>query len=64
MRLGRWLTRWRVRIVLRKRHLGLEVTSVIKRVRVHDNKGNGPLEDVIVDELQTPVSQLSNMIEP
>jgi hypothetical protein len=41
-----------MRVVARKRHLGLEVAAIVHGLLVQNNKGDAPLEDVVVDELR------------
>ena len=44
---------WRgVGVVLGKIHLGFEVATVIERVGVDDDKGDVPIENVVLVELQ------------
>jgi hypothetical protein len=38
-------------VVARESHLGLEVAAVVHGLFVHDNQGDTPLEDILVDEL-------------
>lgn len=40
-----------VRVVLREVHLGFEVAAVVEGVRVDDNEGDVPVEDVVFIEL-------------
>lgn len=41
-----------VRVVGWKVHLGFEVATVIERIRVDDDEGDIPVEDIIIVELQ------------
>lgn len=45
-------TRWAVGVVFGKGQLGLEVAAVVERVGIHDDEGDAPLEDIVVDQLQ------------
>lgn len=49
-----WLKRtwWLVGVVFGKGEFRLEVAPVIQRVRVQDDEGHAPLEDVLVDQLR------------
>ena len=40
-----------MRIVPWKRHLGLEIAAIVHGVRVEDDDGYTPLEDIFVDQL-------------
>lgn len=39
---------WGVRVVGGKFHVGEEVTTVVEGVGVDDDKGDGPVEDIVV----------------
>ena len=41
-----------MRVVARERHLSLEVAAIVHGLFVHDDEGDTPLEDILVDELQ------------
>lgn len=57
-------TRRAVRVVLWECHLGLEVGTIVDRVRIDDDESDMPGEDVLVDELNVTmsVSQLHTTI--
>lgn len=48
-------TRRAVRVVLWKCHLGLEESTIVNRVRVDDDEGDMPGEDVLVNELEATI---------
>lgn len=57
----------RVRVVVREAHFGEEVASMVEGGRVEDDQSNGPLEDVVVNQLGgvlagVPRSTVTNII--
>ena len=39
-----------MRVVARERHLSLEVAAIVHGLFVHDDEGDTPLEDILVDD--------------
>ena len=58
IKVKRWILRtwWTVWVVLGEGHLRLEVTAIVKGVRVQHDQGHAPLEDILVDELLQLIS--------